>query len=262
MRYCYKHRVFDEALESAVNDLMDNSCLPRLVELTRQTYAANLRRHELVLGDDNQTFGLLTAKNISNRARRDQQLQSRASGTRVLTVDGSVEIHSAGRVLKHYKLPGLSAAVDVYSISWVRGEARAVGGRHNSSLARAYGVPAPLADHQTAEGAEQLTFDTGEQGAAAFHDVAPGSLRLHLAHTADEQTGEVVVYLGFPCSDGDVPWYAVRRLRPDDGDPRWSSGVDEPSGPPTSDGPAYDDLPTPVVPLRLRPARPTGDASP
>ena len=252
--------MFQDELSAAIECLMNNGCLPRLCKLIDLAWQANLKRHDPALGDDNQTPGLLTAKNITNRARYDAQLNAPSLGTTAVVVENSLEVRSAGYTLKSYKLPGLSAQVDVHSISWDGSEARAAGPRENSRVVREQGLPGDVPSVEP--GVEQLSLVFTAEGEQVFRDLAPELFRLHLAHTADQETGEIALYIGFPrdAAEGS-PWYVVQPLRPADGDPRWKAGEDQPTEPPTGEMLPYDGLPLSKVPIRIRPERPVGDAS-
>jgi hypothetical protein len=212
--------MWDAQLSAAADALRQVGCLSWVSDVVIDTWQDNLHRHSPAKGDDFRTLGFVTAANISNRLAF-----SAPDGVVVEMRDGWALVRCAGYELKVYKLPGQRASVSPNAADWTASFSRQVGAAMNSD-------------------AVQLAFGfLGDDD-----EPLPLLRRLHLAHTADEETGEVVQYLGFPCLDtGEGPWFAVMRVGE-------AGQVDViPTQPTAPAGPAtYDDQPEPQLDLRLR----------
>lgn len=224
--------MFTEQLEAAEQTLLTGGVLPMTLRVVTETWQDNLARHDPAKGEDARTLGFTTAANVSNRLLTDDALRG-LDGVSVSAVHGWARLHHAGFELKAYKLPGLDAAVSPHAATWDNSEARQQGARENSS-------------------AVQLAWIAPDEVDAAQPEAR---LRLlHLVHTADEETGEVVAYLGFPRldDDGSGPWYAVKRVL---GGTAPAAAV---TGGAEQAEAGFADLPLPSPALRLRGHRESG----
>lgn len=215
--------MLEAELNAAVEALTRAGVVQPVVRIVRECWRDNLARHDVQKGDDTRTLALVTAMNISNRLLLDPTLDGVAEG-----VDGWAVLRLEGYELKTYKLPGYRATVSPQQADWTGSDTKERGARENTEA-----VQLAL----FGDAAKDETF------------VPPTPRRLHLVHTADDNTGEVVLYIGFPRldDDGQGPWFAVQRLDPpDDGTPQTVEPVV-----PTGDG-GYEEQPVPDVPVRLR----------
>jgi hypothetical protein len=212
-----------QQLVAAEQLLREAGCLPRLQRIISECWRDNLARHDPQKGDDARTLGFTTAANISNRVLADQQLREVAE---TVAIEGWALIRASGFEIKVYKLPGLKATVSPNAADWSNSGAKEEGARQNTATV-------------------QLALFAME--AAIEASSVPHLRRLHLVHTADEETGEVVQYLGFPrLDDGEGPWFAVARLEDTAADERRLRDSGEPPAP------SFDDQPVPGVVLKFR----------
>ena len=218
--------------------------MPAMCKIVAEVYVRNAARHDPVLGDDATTFGITTSRNVANLAVR------RLSGVgdvRARLVDTALEICCGGYIIRQYKLPGDTRDVSVDSISWEDSDAKLDGAIENSA-------------------AGQLAFDRDwEPGREAFDQVVPSMRHLRLAHAGDLETGECVIYLGFPRDhrNGGPPWFDVAVVW---GEPSamdvTSSESGRTAGTALAPGPSYDELPLPDVDLAPRSELGRQDAAP
>jgi hypothetical protein len=232
----------DSGLGRAYELLEQHGVIPAMCKVIAEVYVRNAARHDPVLGDDATTFGITTSRNVANLAMRRL---SDLDGVRARLIDTALEVSCGGYVIRQYKLPGATREVSVDLISWDDSDAKLDGAIENSA-------------------AGQLALDRDwEPGREAFGHVVPPMRHLRLAHAGDLETGECVIYLGFPRDDrdGGLPWYDVAVVHGELG------GTDvEGSGPGRVDamvprsGPRYDELPLPDVDLAPRSAPRQEDA--
>lgn len=215
---------FDEQLETAERSLRSNGVLGGILRIVNECWLDNLGRYDASKGDDARTLGFTTAANISNRVLREDALRPAAT---VTAPDGWALIHSAGYELKIYKLPGDGASADPNSADWTSSNAKELGALANTSVTQ-LALFSPEA--------------VGEPG-------SPLLRRLHLVHTADEETGAVTCFLGFPRhdSDGCGPWFAVTQVI---GEPIVSTTDQRPVVP--EQRTTFEEQPVPAVILQLR----------
>jgi hypothetical protein len=202
-----------------------------MTKIIADVYLKNATRHDPLLGDDATTFGITTSRNIANLA---VQRLNDIPGVAARLVDTALEIMCGGYVLRQYKLPGATRDVSVNAISWDDSEAKLDGAVANSSTG-------------------QLSLDADlEEGAGAFGGIVPAMRHLRLAHAADLENGDCVIYLGIPRDNrlAGLPWFDVTVLFGDPGQGQLGSAV--PGGPAPSAGPSYDQLPLPEFELVRR----------
>lgn len=229
---CYNYGMFTEQLAEAEQILQTSGVLPQLLRIINETWQDNLDRHDPAKGDDARTLGFNTAANVSNRLLKDETVRE-LEGVTVSAVQGWARLHHAGYELKAYKLPGLSATVSPHAATWDDSNAKQQGARDNTSAVQLALIPLDEVDSARPEAQLRL---------------------LHLVHTADEESGQVVAYLGFPRldDDGSGPWYAVT---PVTGSPRTATAA-----PAAADQAEtrFTDRPLPEPAIRLRPERRSG----
>jgi hypothetical protein len=227
----YDQRVYDQ-LGRARDALDRRGVLSAMTKIIAEVYVRNAARHDPVLGDDATTFGISTSRNIANLAV--QRLNDRP-GVSVRLVDTALEVLCGGYVLRQYKLPGVTRDVSVNAISWDDSEAKLDGAVANSATG-------------------QLTLDADlEEGAGAFGAVVPAMRHLRLAHAADLENGQCVIYLGVPRDNrlGGLPWFDVAVVFGDPGS--GLAGAGRPDDAVSPAGPGYDQLPLPEFELIRRP---------
>lgn len=225
----------DEALGRAREVLEQHGVLPAMREIIAGVYVRNAARHDPALGDDATTFGITTSRNVANLAVRRL---SDLDGVRARLADSALEASCGGYVIRQYKLAGDGRDASVDAISWDDSDAKLDGAIENSA-------------------AGQLTLDRDwEPGREAFGHVVPAMRHLRLAHAGDLETGECVIYLGFPRDnrDGGLPWFGVVVVHGEPGGSAEGSGGADGTAP--GAGLSYDELPLPEVDLAPRP----GDA--
>lgn len=203
-----------------------------MIKIISEVYVKNAARHDPVLGDDATTFGITTSRNIANLA---VDRLNDMPGVSARLIDTALEVVCSGYVLRQYKLPGADRDVSVNAISWDDSDAKLDGAVANSATG-------------------QLSLDGDlPEGAGAFGHVVPAMRHLRLAHAADLETGDCVIYLGIPRDNrvGGLPWYDVEVVFGESGlaeDGAWPLG--DPASPA---GPYYDQLPLPEFDLVPRP---------
>ena len=203
-----------------------------MIKIITEVYAKNAARHDPVLGDDATTFGITTSRNIANLA---VQRFNHTPGVSARLVDTALEVLCGGFVLRQYKLPGAARDVSVNAISWDDSDAKLDGAVANSAT-------------------DQLSLDADlAEGAGAFGGVVPAMRHLRLAHAADLDTGDCVIYLGIPRDNriGGLPWFDVVVVFGDPGEVAQGTGL--PGAPAEPAGPRYDQLPLPELELARRP---------
>ena len=198
-----------------------------MTKIISEVYVKNATRHDPVLGDDATTFGITTSRNIANLA---VQRLNQMPGVSARLVDTALEVLCGGYVLRQYKLPGAARDVSVNAISWDDSDAKLDGAVANS-----------------ATGQLSLDGDLAE-GAGAFGGVVPVMRHLRLAHAADLETGDCVIYLGIPRDNriGGLPWFDVAIVFGDPG-AEHDAGLAGDAALPS--GPRYDQLPLPEFEL-------------
>lgn len=203
-----------------------------MTKIIAEVYVRNAARYDPVLGDDATTFGITTSRNIANLAV--QRLNDRP-GVSARLVDTALEVLCGGYVLRQYKLPGVTRDVSVNAISWDDSEAKLDGAVANSATG-------------------QLALDSDlDEGPSAFGGIVPAMRHLRLAHAADLENGECLIYLGVPRDNrlGGLPWFDVEVVFGDPGlRQRGAGGPDDPVSPA---GPGYDQLPLPEFEVTRRP---------
>ncbi len=226
----------DEGLGRAREWLEEHGVISAMCKIIADVYAHNAARHDPMLGDDPTTFGITTSRNVANLAvRRLSDLE----GVRARLVDTALEVSCGGYVIRQNKLPGATREVSVDSISWDDSDAKLDGAIENSATG-------------------QLALDRDwELGRQAFGHVVPAMRHLRLAHAGDLETGECVIYLGFPRDNREegLPWFDVAVVY---GEPSGSDvegcGAGRAYGTVQRTGPSYDELPLPDVDLAPRQA--------
>ena len=212
-----------------------------MTEIISEVYVKNAARHDPVLGDDATTFGITTSRNIANLA---VQRLNDMPGVAARLVDTALEVLCGGYVLRQYKLPGAARDVSVNAISWDDSEAKLDGAMANSATG-------------------QLSLDADlAEGASAFGGMVPAMRHLRLAHAADLDTGDCVIYLGVPRDNrvGGLPWFEVDVVFGDSGKAAADAGHPDDLVP--SAGPRYDQLPLPEFELVPRAVRGREGAQP
>jgi hypothetical protein len=234
-------RLVHDHLDRARGTLDDRGVISAMTKIIAEVYVKNASRHDPLLGDDATTFGITTSRNIANLA---VQRLNEMPGVSARLIDTALEVLCGGYVLRQYKLPGATRDVSVNAISWDDSEAKLDGAVANSATG-------------------QLSLDADwAQGAGAFGRVVPAMRHLRLAHAADVESGDCVIYLGIPRDNriGGLPWFDVVVVFGDAGDGHLGSGT---AGDPVSlAGPAYDQLPLPEFELVRRPGNGQQDAQP
>jgi len=227
----YSHGVSDQ-LERARDVLDRRGVMQEMTKIISEVYVKNATRHDPALGDDATTFGITTSRNIANLA---VQRLNVIPGVSARLVDTALEVLCAGYVLRQYKLPGAARDVSVNAISWDDSEAKLDGAVANS-----------------ATGQLSLDGDLAE-GAGAFGAIVPAMRHLRLAHAADLETGDCVIYLGIPRDNRVIglPWFDVAVVFGHSGEA--GQGADLPADPASPAGPRYDQLPLPEFELVPRP---------
>lgn len=226
----YSQPVSDQ-LERARDVLDRRGVIAAMTKIISEVYVKNATRHDPVLGDDATTFGITTSRNIANLA---VQRLNDMPGVFARLVDTALEVLCGGYVLRQYKLPGAARDVSVNAISWDDSDAKLDGAVANSATG-------------------QLSLDADlEDGAGAFGHVVPAMRHLRLAHAADLETGDCVIYLGIPRDNrvGGLPWFDVGVVFGDSGQAEQGAGL--PGGPALPAGPRYDQLPLPEFELVRR----------
>ncbi|MGD9697338.1 MAG: hypothetical protein AB7V42_16965 [Thermoleophilia bacterium] len=185
-----------ELLDTVVVEWTGAGVLDPLRALVPTVWRKNLDRYEPTLGDDAQTLGIQSSRNICNLAV--EQLKGLPA---VWARDAkTLEVTHAGRTLHISKVTSRLRSWDVAAIDWSQSEVRTSSAEANS---RVY-VPV--------EGTllEPL-------GPLPGQPVDPAALRhLHLAWQGFDDGG-TRTWLGFP-RDGDPAWFAVVLLDDDPGD--------------------------------------------
>src|SRR6185437_2119804 len=227
----YSQRVSDQ-LERARYVLDRRGVIAAMTKIISEVYVKNATRHDPVLGDDATTFGITTSRNIANLAVQRLNTMPRVSAR---LIDTALEVLCDGYVLRQYKLPGTARDVSVNAISWDDSDAKLDGAVANSATGQ-LSLDADLAD-----------------GAGAFGGVVPAMRHLRLAHAADVETGDCVIYLGIPRDNrlGGLPWFDVAAVFGDSG--RFSQDAGLAGGQASPAGPSYDQLPLPEFELVRRP---------
>jgi len=227
------------AIVGRVQDLLDRArdaldrrgVIPAMTKIIADVYVKNATRHDPLLGDDATTFGITTSRNIANLA---VLRLNHMPGVSARLVDTALEVMCGGYVLRQYKLPGATRDVSVNAISWDDSEAKLDGAVANSATG-------------------QLSLDADlDEGAGAFGAVVPAMRHLRLAHAADLENGDCVIYLGIPRDNrlGGLPWFDVAVVFGDSG--RGQEVSAGPDAPAPSAGPRYDQLPLPEFELVRR----------
>jgi hypothetical protein len=213
-------------LDDMVVEWTDGGVLGPLRTLVSTVWWRNLDRHEPALGDDAQSLGVQSSRNICNLAV--SELKNR-DGVHARDAN-TLEVTYAGRVLHISKVGSRSRAWDVGGIDWAQSEVRTTSAQANSE---AY-VPV-----------EGTLFEP--LGPLPGQPADPTALRhLHLAWQGFDDGG-TRIWLGFPRL-GEPAWFAVVLLDDNPG----GSGGNRPdaTGPmPTSD---FDTLREPIVELARR----------
>ncbi|MFI7208973.1 hypothetical protein [Micromonospora aurantiaca (nom. illeg.)] len=216
-----------ELLTAAIATLEERGVLNPLANLIRQVYRRAADRHEPALGDDAMSFGTTVWRNLTNLGAAQFADQP---GVDARIEDNSLEILTAGYILRLYSLQGTATSVE--SIRWEGSDARLGGAVENSS-----------------DG--QLALDDEEQFPEAFAGLIPRKRHIRIAHAGDIDTGEAVAYIGLPRDNrnGGSPWFEVTLWF---GEP--ARPVVQPSDGlvPDSRAPHHDELPLPGLDLRLR----------
>lgn len=230
-----------DLLERARDALDRRGVIAAMTKIISEVYGRNAARHDQVLGDDATTFGITTSRNIANLAvlRLNQM-----PGVSARLIDTALEVLCGGYVLRQYKLPGAARDVSVNAISWEDSDAKLDGAVANSATG-------------------QLSLDADlAEGAGAFGRVMPAMRHLRLAHAADLDTGDCVIYLGIPRDNrvGGLPWFDVTVVFGDSGPAEQDAGRTGDPVPPA--GPRYDQLPLPEFELVLRSGASREDARP
>lgn len=210
-----------------------------MTKIIAEVYVKNATRHDPALGDDATTFGITTSRNIANLA---VQRLNEMPGVSARLVDTALEVLCGGYVLRQYKLPGATRDISVNAISWEDSEAKLDGAVANSATG-------------------QLSLDADlQEGEGAFGRVVPAMRHLRLAHAADLDTGECVIYLGIPRDNriGGLPWFDVAVVFGDAGDGQLGSGAAADLV--STAGPCYDQLPLPEFELVRRSTRRAGES--
>jgi hypothetical protein len=219
-----------DQLERARNALDRRGVVAAMTKIITEVYAKNAARHDPVLGDDATTFGITTSRNIANLA---VQRLNQMPGVSARQIDTALEVLCSGYVLRQYKLPGAARDVSVNAISWDDSDAKLDGAVANSATG-------------------QLSLDADlAEGAGAFGSVVPAMRHLRMAHAADLDTGDCVIYLGIPRDNriGGLPWFDVAVVFGDPGEAAQGSGL--PGAAASASGPSYDELPLPELALAL-----------
>jgi hypothetical protein len=233
-----------DQLERARDALDRRGVLAAMTKIISEVYLKNATRHDPVLGDDATTFGITTSRNIANLA---VQRLNDMPGVSARLVDTALEVLCGGYVLRQYTLPGTERDVSVNAISWDDSDAKLDGAVANS-----------------ATGQLSLDGDLAE-GAGAFGGVVPAMRHVRLAHAADLETGDCVIYLGIPRDNrvGGLPWFDVAVVFGDSSMVEQAAGLPREAASPA--GPRYDQLPLPEFELvpragaAARSARPGAD---
>lgn len=206
--------------------------------LADEVWRGNRARYEPTrMGDDATTLGILSSRNLGNRAV--EALTGVAGVT--ATNRNTLEVTFEGRVLHIGKAPSALPTWDVHSISWTGSDVRVDGALANSAVYAAANSSAYSSVAGTLfEDSETLHSPTG----------APRDLRyLHLIWQGLNDA-TVRTWLGFPGAGLD-PWHAVTLLaEPGDGSSRGVPAVIGAVAP----GSDYDELDEPSVPVTRRPA--------
>lgn len=210
-----------------------------MTKIIAEVYVKNAARYDPALGDDTTTFGITTSRNIANLA---VERLNEMPGVAARLVDTALEVMCGGYVLRQYKLPGSTRDISVNAISWDDSEAKLDGAVANSATG-------------------QLSLDADlEEGSGAFGRVVPAMRHLRLAHAADLDTGECIIYLGIPRDNriGGMPWFDVAVVFGDAGDGQLGSGA---AGDLASRArPSFDQLPLPEFELAQRSTRRAGES--
>lgn len=185
----------------------------------------NADRHELALGDDAMSLGMLNWRNIGN------QLEKRAaeiSGLQVIRPQNSFQLLIGHHSVSVY---GLRSA-DAESMKWNGSGMKSELARANSALVG----DGPL---------QRSLFDTAaHDDTASIHDDVLQPRHVCFAHWASPDGTNVRIWMGFPRdnSNGGSPWLEVLELQLDHGTPDRSSKPDSSSGPATYRDGAFPDV--------------------
>ena len=213
-------------LEEMVDEWTACGVLTPMRTLISKVWRRNLDRYEPALGDDAQSLGIQSSRNICNLAVG--QLRS---------IDGvsardprTLEVTYAGRVLHVSKVGSRSRAWDVTGIDWAQSEVRTSSAQANSD------------GYLPVEGTLFESF-----GPLPGQPANPSALcHLHLAWQGFDDGG-TRVWLGFP-RIGVPAWFAVVLL---DDNPGSASG-DRPGDTQPHPAPDFDTLGEPAVALNRR----------
>lgn len=179
-----------EFLEQVVSDWWQHGPLAALHELVGDVWRANVARHEPeARGDDAQSLGVQSARNIQNLAVR------RCSTMPGVSVRGgaTLEVAFAGRVLHVGKATAeQSRSWSVWSVDWLSSDVRDRAAELNTEAYLPFG--GTLLDG--------LLPDVGSPAALSH---------LHLAWQGFVDDASTRVWVGFPRA-GSQPWFAVLPL--------------------------------------------------
>ena len=212
-------------LDELITEWTDGGVLEPLRTLVSTVWSRNLDRHEPALGDDAQSLGIQSSRNICNlavgRLGGLDGVRARDAKTLEVTYDR--------RVLHIGKVGSRSRAWYIAGIDWAQSEVRTTSAQANSEA------------YMPVEGTllEPLGPLPGQPADPA------ALLHLHLAWQGFDDGG-TRTWLGFP-REGEPAWFAVVLL---DDNPGSRSSQPRDTGPvPTSD---FDSLREPTVELTRR----------
>lgn len=222
-----------ELLTAAMATLDKRGILDPLVDLIRQVYRRAADRHEPELGEDALSFGTTVWRNLTNLGAAQFTSQP---GVDARVEDNSLEILTAGYILRLYSLQGTATSVE--SIRWQGSDTRLGGAVENSR-----------------DG--QLALDDEEQFPEVFAGLIPRKRHICFTHAGDIDSGDSLAYIGFPRDNrtGGSPWFEVALWF---GQPAWP--IAQPTDRHVLDrrAPHHDEMPRPGLDLRIRPGRRQG----
>lgn len=216
----------ERVLAGAVGDY--EVVLGALRPLIQRVWSTNLDRHEEDLGDDPQTRGYLSYRNIGNRAVRPL---NRLDGVSASFTTGTLEINCAGRVLNLSKASPQSRGWAPRTMNWTDSEVQRRAADANSEAYR--WQDGTLFEVQPADPSALVHLHLVWQGLA---------------------DGVVRTWIGFPRREG-PSWFALQDLGETGPSSGTGTGTGAPSGPPQpAPAPAssFDALEAPELAMGLR----------
>ena len=195
-------RLASRRLNAAVEEFTVSGVVRLLNEQARETWRANLARHEPAeLGDDAGTLGYLSSRNLANRVFDRMARRGELAGRALARHESNtVVVCVADFALHLVKVPGASRRQPrwVADFDWATRETRLAAARRNADAYQSGSL------RPDTEPLFEIDRRDGSEGASGCRDV-------FLVWAGDAQLGLTAGWLGLPTT-GASSWLAVQPL--------------------------------------------------